>query len=255
MIDTDEGEKVELGSSCTGDLNFRIHQVLAPDPKTLRTIFVRGFSRTLRQAPPQGLTSLLSTQHPRNENHTEGVDALQTPANLKNATGHKCCRQDLPKQFLFFLIFSQTKELENAQPSQTPEGIKTIPFVQKIWKIPNHKRDRAKRRNIRQMLGCNWPHGQTQTRNLATPKSRPRARLFLHFSKGDAFKFASTLTRSRCGHPYWNVLVQHSRRFRAIIADTNALGVEAETHLAACVQRNPVRSNESMLPLCTVQTW
>ncbi len=84
--------------------------------------------------------------------------------------------------------------------------------------------DRDVGSNLRCIAGGGGTYEPQQiSEGLATPNSRPRWRYFLHFSKGAPFAFASILTRSRCGHHNWNVLVQHSPRRE--IEDANALGV------------------------------
>ncbi len=58
---------------------------------------------------------------------------------------------------------------KNAQPYQHLKLSNSHKSWEKIWKIPNHKRDMAKRWCIPQMANCNLPSGQKVARNFPLP--------------------------------------------------------------------------------------
>ncbi len=79
------------------------------------------------------------------------------PAGSRKSVGvlqDTCCGQDTT--FSFSWNASHTKELENAHLYKHLKVSNSF-FTEKIWKIPNHKRDTAKRRK---MSCCNSPDGQ-----------------------------------------------------------------------------------------------
>ncbi len=71
---------------------------------------------------------------------------------------YMCCRQDLSETLFVFPQMLLTPTTQK-KPNHTNTWSHQVPT--KIWRIANHKRDRAKRRNILQMPSCDSPYGQS----------------------------------------------------------------------------------------------
>ncbi len=103
-----------------------------------------------------GWRALLDRRHcnASNWSHTKGVDALQASTNLQDAVG-----------FVWnILIFPERPNTLKSQKTPNHTNTRsyetTIITQKKIWKIPNHERDTAKRWRTPQIPGSNVPSGQ-----------------------------------------------------------------------------------------------